>query len=131
MHIEVIWTEDGVENSKPLGDCVVTTHNAARLSRGPWVYNGSVLTDYGLAAQTTGSIVSVWLDPSALINNPRPGRENDELHHANTKAFPTDPAGLQMVIRVAKDKERPARREATANPKLVRQGEHDDSLAQP
>jgi len=121
VHIDITWTEGGVEHSKPLEDFVVTTHNAARLSRGPWVYNGSVLTDNGLAAQTTGSIVSVWLDPRALINNPRPGRENDELHHANPKAFPADPAGLQMVIHVAKDKEFPARREASANSKLVSQ----------
>jgi hypothetical protein len=119
VHIEITWTEGGVECSKPLGDFVVTTNNAATLTPGPWVYNGSVLTDYGLAAQGGGSIVSLWLDPGALINNPRPGRGDDELHHANPRAFPTEPTELEMIIRVAKDKKLPANREASEDPKLV------------
>ncbi|MCZ6772316.1 MAG: YdjY domain-containing protein [Proteobacteria bacterium] len=103
VFIDVAWTESGVERSKPLGDFVVTTDNAATLAPGPWVYNGSVLIKHGIAAQTEGSIVSLWLDPSALINNPRPGRWNDELHHANPQAFPADSTGLQMVVRLGKN----------------------------
>ena len=101
--IYVIWVENGAEHSRPLEYFVVTTRNVARLSRGPWVYNGSVMTDTGLAAQTTGSIVSVSLDSGALINNPRPGREDEELHQANAKAFPADVTEFQMEIRLVKD----------------------------
>ena len=105
VHIEIAWTEGVVERIKPLGAFIVTTNNAATLAPGPWVYNGSVLTGNGIAAQMAGSIVSLWLDPGALINNPRPGRENDELHHANPPAFPADPTRLQMVVRLAKDRQ--------------------------
>ena len=104
VYIDIAWTEGGVERSKPLGDFVVTRDTAATLASGPWVYNGSVLTEHGIAAQAGGSIVSLWLDPEALINNPRPGRWNDELHHANPQAFPADMTQLQMVIRLAKDR---------------------------
>jgi hypothetical protein len=103
--IYISWVKDGVEHSRPLEYFVVTTRSAARLSRGPWVYNGSVMTDTGLAAQSTGSIVSVCLDPSALINNPRPGREDTELHQANPEAFPSGPTEFQMEIRLVWDKD--------------------------
>lgn len=39
-------------------------------------------------AQREGSILSLIADPSALINNPRPDRENDELWILNTSAIP-------------------------------------------
>jgi hypothetical protein len=55
------------------------------------------------AAFATGSIVSVSVDASALINNPRLGRENDELHHADPRAFPIHPAEYEMVIRLSKE----------------------------
>ena len=125
--IEIAWTEGGVELIKPLGAFIVTTNNAATLSPGPWVYNGSVLTGSRLAAQMGGSIVSLWLDPRALINNPRPGRENDELHHANPQAFPADPTQLQMVVRLAKERQLPANRDESKNPKRVSKEERHSS----
>ena len=103
--IYISWIEDGAEHSRPLEYFFVTTRSAARLSRGPWIYNGSVMTNTGLAAQSSGSIASVCLDSSALINNPRPGRENPELHLANSEAFPTGPTEFQMEIRLVKGKD--------------------------
>ena len=57
----------------------------------------------GIEAQGSGSIVSLRLDPGALLNNPRPGRMNDELHHVNTTALPTETSRLHMVMRLAGD----------------------------
>jgi len=105
VHVGITWAENGVECGSPLEYFVVTTSNAARLSRGPWVYNGSVMTDTGLAAENTGSIVSLWRDTGALINNPRPGHDDDEVHRANPKAFPAGVTEFQMVIRLVKDKD--------------------------
>jgi len=125
--IEIAWTEGGVEIVKPLGEFIVTTNNAATLVPEPWVYNGSVMNGNRLAAQTGGSIVSLRLDSGALINNPRPGRGNDELHRANSQAFPGDPTSFQMIVRVVRDQKRPANREESADPNLVHQSEHRDS----
>lgn len=105
VHVGITWTENGIEGGSPLEYFVVTTSNAARLSRGPWVYNGSVMTDTGLAAERTGSIVSLRRDPGALINNPRPGHNDDEIHQANPKAFPADITEFQMVIRLVREKD--------------------------
>ncbi|MGZ8921104.1 MAG: YdjY domain-containing protein [Limisphaerales bacterium] len=69
-----------------------------------WIYNGSrfatsPLTDTPpsgtptngartFLAQREGSIVSLIADPAALVNNPRPDRENDELWTLHTPAIP-------------------------------------------
>lgn len=47
-------------------------------------------------AQREGSIVSLIADPSALVNNPRKDRENDELWTLHTPAIP--PVGTQAHV---------------------------------
>lgn len=103
--IDVAWEEDGAPVVKPLSSFLVTTNDIAPLVAGPWAYNGSMMLDTGLAAQSEGSIISLYLDPSALINNPRPGRENDELHRPNPAALPPATATLELVVRLAKNRE--------------------------
>ncbi|MCP5528569.1 MAG: hypothetical protein H7A47_17400 [Verrucomicrobiales bacterium] len=100
VRIEVVWQEKEAPVVKPLEAFIVTTDNPAPLAPGPWAYNGSMMLEQGLAAQAEGSIVSLYLDPSALINNPRPGRNDDELHRPNTAALPPDATPLEMVVRL-------------------------------
>jgi hypothetical protein len=127
VRIEIAWTEGGIEIVKPLEAFIVTTNDTATLVPEPWVYNGSVMTGDGIAAQTEGSVVSLRLDPSALINNPRPGRENDELHRADPRSFPVDRTNFEMIIRLAKDQNGPANHESSADPNLVSHSERHDS----
>jgi hypothetical protein len=47
-------------------------------------------------AQREGSIVSLIADPSALINNPRKDRENDELWILNADVIP--PVGTPVEV---------------------------------
>ncbi len=106
--ISVVWFQDGVETVRPLSDFVVTVNTgygsrAGPLEPGPWVYNGSIMTGTGIEAQTLGSIVSLMLDPAALVNNPRPGRVNDELHRANPAAFAPGITQFEIVMRLARD----------------------------
>ena len=53
-----------------------------------WIYNGSYFSDGTFLAQREGSIVSLIADPSALANNPRPDRQDDELWTLHTPAIP-------------------------------------------
>ena len=57
--------------------------------RGQWIYNGSNFSEGSFTAGRDGSIVSIHIDPDALINNPWPGRENDDLYKSNTDKLPT------------------------------------------
>ena len=96
--IDVTWRQKGRKMQKPIEDFIVTTNSRTSLSRGPWIYNGSFVVDGQFLAQVDGSIISVHIDPVALINNPREGRENDDLNHVNAAALPPDRLPLQITI---------------------------------
>lgn len=77
-----------------------------------WIYNGSRFTDsrpstsgtnspHAFLAQLEGSIVSLIADPAALVNNPRPDRENDELWILHTPAIPK--VGTAVQVRFSLD----------------------------
>jgi hypothetical protein len=66
-----------------------------------WIYNGSRFADAGVfLAQKEGSIVSLIADPAALVNNPRPDRENDELWTLHTPKIPPVGTPVQVTIRL-------------------------------
>jgi hypothetical protein len=71
----------------------------AAMASGPWVYNGSQVHDGAFIAQRDGLIVSIISDPLALVNNPRPGRENDEIWQVNTNAVPALNTPVQVEIK--------------------------------
>jgi hypothetical protein len=100
--ISVVWQEQNSEVMHPLEDFITETGGGGTLTPEPWIFNGSIMQASGLAAQASGSIVSLQLDPEALINNPRPGRFNDELHRANSTAMPADDRQLEMIIRLVR-----------------------------
>lgn len=67
---------------------------------GPWLYNGSFLHEGRFVAEGQGVYVAVNTFPSALINNPRPGANNDSLWFANTKAVPPVGTPVDFVIKL-------------------------------
>lgn len=98
--IEIAWREKNRAVRRPLESFIARGNEGPPLSAGPWAYNGSFLARRQFVAQRDGSIVSVHIDPDALVNNPRPGRENDELHWVNTRAMPPDDLPLEVVLRL-------------------------------
>jgi hypothetical protein len=107
VRIDLFWNSPEGEVSRPLEDLVLTTNHWQALDRGPWVYNGSYLSAGVFVAQKEGSIVALQVDPSALINNPRPGRHNDELHFVNAAALPPESAAPGIRIQMEKSVARP------------------------
>jgi hypothetical protein len=102
IEIELTWNENGESRTRRLGTFVVTRNNSETLSHGPWHYNGSIVTREGILAESVGSIISLRLDAEAILNNPRPGRLNDDLHYVNTTALPEVFEDMQMVFKVGK-----------------------------
>ncbi len=102
IEIELTWNENGESRIRRLGTFVVTRNNSETLSPGPWHYNGSIVTREGILAESVGSIISLRLDAEAIMNNPRPGRLDDNLHHVNTSALPEVFEDIQMVFKLGK-----------------------------
>lgn len=101
VQVEVSWTRRGRTVKRRLEECVAAVATRRPLARGPWVYNGSLTEDGRFLAQLTGSIVALQIDPAALINNPRPGRDDDTFHQSNRKLLPPEGTPVRITIRRA------------------------------
>jgi hypothetical protein len=84
VSIEVSWMEQGKTKHVPAEKLIFNTETKTNLSSGPWIYNGS--------------LVSLIIDPFALVNNPRPGRDNDDLCEVDSKAVP--PLDTPVEVRI-------------------------------
>jgi hypothetical protein len=66
------------------------------------VYNGSWIFDGTFIAQRERSIVAIMADMDALANNPRPGRENDEIWEVRKELMPPEGTAVQITIQIEK-----------------------------
>ena len=102
VSIEVSWTEKGKTKRAPVEKLIVNTQTKTNLSPGPWIYNGSLVDNGVFMADPEGSIVSLITDPFALINNPRPGRDNDDLCEVDSKSVPPLDTAVEVRITLHK-----------------------------
>ena len=100
VRIAAAWTNQGVRVEFAMEDLVLDKQTKRTLSRGEWIYNGSNFSEGAFAAQRDGSIISTHIDPDALINNPRPGRENDDLYVPVTALLPAIGTPVEITIRL-------------------------------
>jgi hypothetical protein len=98
--IEAAWTNAGQRVVRRAEELVWDKNKQAALSTGPWIYNGSHFGEGAFVAQRDGSIISIHIDPGALISNPRPGREDDDLHRPNTSILPPIGTPVEVTIRL-------------------------------
>lgn len=72
-----------------------TSHDLQNMS---WVFTGSLVSNGRFAAQAEGSIIAVYHDPAAMIDNASPGGESDEIWFVNEKSVP--PVGTPVTITI-------------------------------
>jgi hypothetical protein len=70
------------------------------METGPWLYNGSFLHEGRFVAEGQGVYAAVNTFPSALINNPRPGANNDSLWFANKSVMPAVGTPVDFIIKL-------------------------------
>ena len=96
--IEVLWKPGTKERRVRAESLVLNRKSKAAMTKGDWTYTGSRMREDGFAAQADGSIISLITDVDALINNPRPGREDDDRWLSNAKSLPEFNEPVQVVI---------------------------------
>ena len=102
VEIAFNWNEDGKMLRFRAEEFVHDRKAGGPARRGDWIYTGSRLRDDGFAAQLDGSIVSLITDADALINNPRPGREDDDNWLVRTNNLPPLHAPVEVTIRLVR-----------------------------
>jgi len=102
VEIDLSWSADGRLQQFRAEDFVHDRKANGPARRGDWIYTGSRLREDGFAAQLDGSIVSLITDADALINNPRPGREDDDNWLVRTNSLPALHAPVEVTIRLVR-----------------------------
>lgn len=99
IEVEVGWMDGGKPVSVPVEDLVVDSRDGKPITRGSWTYNGSLVRNGIFRAQVDGAIASVIHDPTALVNNPRVGADDDEIWGVNTNRVPPMNTPVEVKFR--------------------------------
>lgn len=81
---------------------VYDAESGRAMENGEWIYTGSGVENGRFLAESTGSIVAIYLDPIALFNMTREGAEIDERWGANRDILPA--VGTLGVFTIRLDK---------------------------
>lgn len=106
--IEVGWTQDSKPVRHSLSKLVLITPESGAegserpMADNPWLYNGSMFSPAGFAAQLDGSIVSLIGDLTALANNIGPDAINDDIHFPNGDLLPETNTEVSVILRFPK-----------------------------
>jgi hypothetical protein len=65
-----------------------------------WVFTGSRILPQGFEADLQKSLVAVWHDPSAILDNPLPGGANN-AYIVNAKRVPRQGTPVEFVVKAA------------------------------
>lgn len=98
--VEVAWIGEGRTNRHRAEDLVYNLAEHAPMVPGPWTYSGSLIVEGTFIAQGNGAIAALIGNPSALINNPRKGSENDDIWTVNTNALPPVGTPVEVTLRL-------------------------------
>lgn len=67
-----------------------------------WIFTGSVISNGRFLAQMEGSIIALYRDPVAIVDNASPGGDNDEIWFVNGEMVPKVGTKAVLTIQIAK-----------------------------
>jgi hypothetical protein len=100
ISIELAWTASGQEKRARAEDWVLNLATQTNAARGVWIYNGSRVVNGTFIAQRDGSIVAMIDDIDAMVNNPRPGHDNDQIWQVKTNDLPPVETPVEVTFRL-------------------------------
>jgi hypothetical protein len=96
--IELAWQSANGRQLLRAEDCMINLTTRTNVSHGPWTYNGSRVINGIFVAQREGSIVAMIDDIDAIVNNPRPGSDNDQIWQINSKVVPPTNTPVEVTF---------------------------------
>jgi len=79
-------------------DLVWNMETNAPMTQGPWMYTSSEMYGGKFLAQVDGSVAALVRDSAALMNNPRPGNDDDQIWEVYKQMTP--PVGTAVDVTV-------------------------------
>ena len=100
VFITVKWKEKDVEKTAPIENWLFNEAANKAIEQGPWLYTGSMLHEGRFLAQAEGNLVALVTSPTALINNPRKGNDNDQMWNVNEDATPGESTSVEIIFKL-------------------------------
>ncbi len=98
--IELVYHKDKSTLRHQAEEWIVKKQNhKSEIPQLSWIYTGSIVQQGEFLAQVQGSIIAVFHDPAALIDNTDKEGCNDEIWFANQDNVP--PPGTDVVVRIS------------------------------
>jgi len=101
VSIELNWKSGAKNVQRRVEELVLNTKTRQPMTRGDFTFTGSVVWQGAYVAQQEGSIISAITDPSAIFNNPRPGRDEDDAWVVLAKEAPPLDTPVTVTIRLS------------------------------
>ena len=99
LHIRCEWKEGEKIKNVPLSDFI---QNIDTRKTPPdldtWIFNGSMIDETGFVAEITGSVISTYVDRTAMINSSAKGNHRDELWISMPDNIPAEETPVTMII---------------------------------
>jgi len=99
--IEVSWRTQQGSVSHRAEDLLWQPSRKRAMEKTSWVFSGSQFVDGVFAASGTKSVIALFNDPTAILNNPLPSGADDTAYVANTEVLPPVGTEVEIVIRGA------------------------------
>jgi hypothetical protein len=99
VRLRILWADStGREHDLPVQQWICRAGGKEPMREGDWVFSGSILTDAGFAAQTGGTVVATYVDPAAIVDNPRSEGQSDEAYWICPETVPVRGTPLTLCF---------------------------------
>ena len=102
--IRVEWGKGMKPQRSRIEEWVLNKENGNPLDPVEWIFTGSVVSNGVFMAQVEKSIVAVYHDPAAMIDNPMPEGVSDEIWFVNEKKVPEAGTPVTVIIEMINKK---------------------------
>ena len=99
VEVRIRWKDrDGLVHDARAEEMVSEGTIATAMPKHDWVFTGSRVLKQGFQADLEKSLVAVWHDPAAIMDNPLPGGGNN-AYIVNSKRAPKRGTHIEMIVR--------------------------------
>ncbi len=98
VRISVSCSDQGKQKTAPAENWISNLQTNRAMTPGAWTYNGSLIENGVFLADAELSIIAVVTDPTALVNNPRKGYDNDEIWQVKDEAVPPLDTPVEIIL---------------------------------
>ena len=99
VEIRIRWKDSaGQIQERPIEEMILEATSGKPMPKHPWVFTGSRILKEGFEADLSKSLIAVYHDPAAILDNPHPGAVSNS-YLVNSKKTPMQGTRIELVIR--------------------------------